>query len=371
MYRFVNQLSPEDIESISAYAQMEMLEAGFAAAVEFHYLHNQPGGHSYDNPAELCERISAAADVSGIGLTLLPTYYQYGGCNKKAIEPNQMRFACDANRYARLWDGAQRSINALYDDSNSGVAAHSLRAVDVDCLPELIGLARNKPFHMHVAEQKSEITEVQHYLGERPVAWLLNHASVDTNWCLIHCTHMNTEETLSLAQSGAVAGLCPITEANLGDGIFNAQEFTSAGGCLGIGSDSNLRICLFEELRTLEHTQRLRDHSRAVLATSEFSNGRFLYEMATQGGAQAAARRAGRLETGYWADLLALDCSAIELDALEGDSLLDVLVFTADNRLVSDVWSAGRHQVKAGRHLHRDTIENRYRTVIRKLRQSL
>jgi len=211
------------------------------------------------------------------------------------------------------------------------------------------------------------VEEVQAAWGARPVEWLLDNATVDARWCLIHCTQMLPHETSGLAQSGAVAGLCPITESSLGDGIFDGVNYINEGGKYGVGSDSNIRISLSEELRTLDYSQRLRDHSRAALASAELSTGRRLFEGVAAGGAQAAGRAAGRIEAGMWADMIALDGEHPDLIGRDGDALLDTYIFAGDDRMVKDVWSAGRHQVKAGQHIQRESIVERYKHVMKKL----
>ena len=369
MYRFLDRLRPDDVEAIAAFVQMEMLEAGYSTNVEFHYLHHQSSGFEYDNPAELATRIAAATQISGIGLTLLPVHYQYGGCDRRALADGQRRFGTDLSGYARLWAHAEQAIRHLPADSIIGVAPHSLRAVARETLPELLAMAPNAPFHMHIAEQLAEVEEVKNAWGARPVEWLLQNVEVDSRWCLIHCTQMLAGETTGLARTGAVAGLCPITESSLGDGIFDGVNYLNQKGRIGIGSDSNIRISLNEELRTLDYSQRLRDHSRAALATIEFSTGRRIYEEIVRGGAQAAGRQSGRVEVGQWADLLALDGKHPDLEGKTGDTLLDTFIFAGDDRMVSEVWSAGRHQVTEGQHIQRDAIVHRYREVMKSLRQ--
>jgi formimidoylglutamate deiminase len=371
MYAFLDQLTPDHIEAIAAFVQMEMLEAGYATNVEFHYLHNQPGGAAYDNPAELSARIMAAAHKTGIGLTLLPVHYQYGGCDQRELNDGQKRFGTDLNNYFKLWTEANASISFLPDDTCIGVAPHSLRAVAPGCFEELIDFAPVEPFHMHLAEQIPEVIEVQDAWGARPVEWLLDNVDVDARWCLIHCTQMLPHETNGLALTGAVAGLCPITESSLGDGIFDGVNFLNAGGCIAIGSDSNVRISLSEELRTLDYSQRLRDHSRAALANASHSTGRRLFDAVVQGGAQAAGRHSGRIEVGQWADLLALDGEHPDMEGRSGDTLLDTYIFAGDDRMVLDVWSAGRHCVTEGQHIARGSIVKRYRGVMKSLGERL
>lgn len=367
MFRFLDQLTPDDVQAIAAFVQMEMLEAGYSAVAEFHYLHHTPGGQPYDHLPEMAERIAAAAAHSGIGLTLLPVLYQYGGCDKRPLGPGQIRFGNDPERFAALLDGAQAALAALPEDARIGVAPHSLRAVSPEGLAACLTLRPDAPLHMHLAEQLAEVEEVKAHLGARPVEWLLDHATVDQRWCLIHCTQMQRHETLALAATGAVAGLCPITESSLGDGVFDGVAWTGAGGAWGIGSDSNIRIALSEELRTLDYSQRLRDNSRAALATADRSTGRVLFEGAAFGGARAAGREAGQIATGKLADLVALDTTHIDLEGREGDTLLDAFIFAADDRGITDVWSAGRHVVIEGRHMHHEAISNSYRKVLRRL----
>lgn len=370
MFRFLDQITPEDIEAIAAFVQMEMLEAGYGASVEFHYLHHAPGGRPYDDLAEMSARIAAAARTSGIGLTLLPVLYQWGGLDRRPLAPGQDRFGNDPARFARLVEGAAAAVADLPPDCRLGIAPHSLRAVDAEGLAAAISLARG-PIHMHLAEQMAEVDEVEAATGARPVAWLLDHAPVDRNWCLIHATQMTPDETLRLAATGAVAGLCPITESSLGDGIFDGVRWLGAGGAWGIGSDSNIRIALTEELRTLEYSQRLRDRSRAALARPDASTGRVLWQGAAQGGAQAAGRDAGAIAPGRLADLVAIGDMGPDGIGRAGDLRLDTLIFARDDHDVTDVWSAGRHLVREGRHVSHDAITAGYARVMARLRHDL
>ena len=369
MFRFLDALTPEDIEAIAAFVQMEMLEAGYAAVGEFHYVHHQPGGSPYQNLAELSHRIIAAAAETGIGLTHLPVLYQYGGCDRRPLAKGQIRFGNGVEQFLKLHELASVAMNNMPEDAVLGVAPHSLRAVDPDALTELATFAGRAPLHMHLAEQVAEVEELLEARGKRPIEWLLDNQHVTENWCLIHCTQMTADETISLAKTGAVAGLCPITESSLGDGIFDGVRFLDHGGRFGVGSDSNIRIALSEELRTFEYTQRLRDKCRASVATTDKSTGRVLFEGAVAGGAQAAGREAGGLAEGHFADLIALDDKAIDLEGRSGDDILDAFVFAGDDRLVSDVWSAGRHVVQDGRHIKGEAIRARYRATMASLRE--
>lgn len=370
MYRFLDRLGPGDIEAIAALVFVEMLEAGYASVGEFHYLHHAPGGTPYDNPAELSARIAAAASEAGIGLTLLPVLYMQGGTDGRSLAGGQLRFGNDMGSYQRILEGAEDAAAMAGPDARVGVAPHSLRAVPREALRDVARLRPDMPIHMHIAEQEAEIREVLGAYGKTPIRWLLEAEEIGPRWCLIHCTHMTPDETEALARSGAVAGLCPITEANLGDGIFDGARFLEAGGRFGIGSDSNIRIALSEELRLLEYSQRLRDRARAVLASAGHSTGRTLFEGAALGGAQAIGRESGAIRVGAWADLVALDGEALAIEGLQGDMLLDGFIFAGDDGCVADVWSAGRHVVTGGRHIARSAIEARFRAVMQRLRDS-
>lgn len=371
MYRFLELLTPDDIEAITAFVQMEMLQAGYGSVGEFHYIHHQPGGQPYDKLAELSDRICAAQNASGIGLTHLPVLYERGGCDGRALSGGQLRFDNGFDRYAELSSQAKSSVAGLAADCNIGVAPHSLRAVSretLDHLPEIWG---DGPVHIHIAEQHAEVIEVTAYFGARPIEWLLNIFDVDPRWCLIHATQMTPAETIGLAQSGAVAGLCPITESNLGDGIFDAVRHQQHGGRFGIGSDSNIRISLTEEIRTLDYSQRLRDFSRAALAQPGVSTGRAILQSAATGGAQALGRDSGVIAPGRWADIVGVSTNHPDLAGLSGDTLLDAWIFARDDAEINDVWSAGRHLVRDGRHINADPITDKYRATIAKLRANL
>jgi formimidoylglutamate deiminase len=367
MYRFLDHLTPEDVQAIAAFVQIEMAEAGYAAVAEFHYLHHRAGGVPYADLAEMSGRIAAAAAETGLGLTLLPVLYSQGGCDGRALGPGQMRFGNDPDRFGRLWQGAARAVAALPGDAVIGVAPHSLRAVSRDGLAAAVAMAPAAPLHIHLAEQVAEVDEVRAAYGARPVAWLLDNHAVGPRWCPIHCTQMEPAETLALAATGAVAGLCPITESSLGDGIFDGVAWLGAGGRWGIGSDSNIRISWSEELRTLDYSQRLRDRSRAALATAERSTGRVLVESAALGGAQAAGRDAGQIAPGRLADLVALDTGHPDMAGRGGDTGLDTFVFARDDRQVAHVWSAGRHIVQDGRHAGREPVQAAYAATMRRL----
>ncbi|MBS0243747.1 MAG: formimidoylglutamate deiminase, partial [Proteobacteria bacterium] len=214
MYHFLGNLTPDDIEAITAFAYMEMLERGFTAVGEFHYLHHGIDGEPYANLAEMGERITAAAAETGIGLTLIPTFYAYSTFGGGAPLPGQRRFINDTARFLKLLDGARRAVATL-PDAAIAISPHSLRAVTPETLREVVAAFPSGPIHMHAAEQVKEVEDCVAWSGARPIEWLLANTNIDKRWCLIHATHMTDEETSSLARSGAVAGLCPLTEASL------------------------------------------------------------------------------------------------------------------------------------------------------------
>ena len=372
MYRFLDRLTPDHVQTIAELVFMEMLEAGYGAVAEFHYLHHDIGGVPYGNLPEMAQRIATAAQGTGIGLTLLPVLYMQGGCDGRALQGGQRRFGCDPELFARLHADSAAIIAKGPEDFGIGIAPHSLRAVTPEALDGVRDISPTGPIHMHLAEQVAEVEEVEAHHGARPVEWLLRNADVTPDWCLIHCTQMTDAETRGLAGTGAVAGLCPITESSLGDGIFNGTDYRATGGRFGVGSDSNIHIALWEELATLDYSQRLRDRSRAAMATAEHSTGRVLFDAVARAGAQAAGRASGRIAEGQFADLIAVSTDNEFLCNRSGDTALDSLIFTGRGRAcVTDVWSAGRHMVKEGRHIDRDRIVRDFIKVTQQLGQEI
>jgi formimidoylglutamate deiminase len=371
MYRFLGALTPDDIEAIAAYAYMEMLETGFTAVGEFHYLHHDIDGRPYADVGELAARVAAAAAQTGIGLTLLPSFYAHGGFGRAPPAAGQHRFVNDLDAFLRIVSRARASTAAL-PGANVGIAPHSLRAVTPDDLRDLLAAVKEGPVHIHAAEQIREVEACEAALGARPVEWLLAHCGVDQRWCIVHATHMTTAETRALAASSAVAGLCPLTEANLGDGIFGAEDYTRAGGRFGIGTDSNIELTAAGELRQLEYNQRLHQRARNVLAQHEGQSvARRLYEQALAGGAQALGRAIGSVEVGRRADIVVLDADHPDLAGSRHDLWLDKYVFVAGPRLVKTVLVGGIKVVAGGAHHARAAIAKRYRAVLARLADGL
>ncbi|WP_448206930.1 formimidoylglutamate deiminase [Azospirillum sp. sgz302134] len=367
MYRFLRAMTPEDVEAVAAFLYVELLEAGFTRIGEFHYLHHDADGRPYADPAETAARIGAAAAETGIGLTLLPVFYAHSTFGGAPPNAGQRRFISDLDLFARILERC-RDIAAALPGANVGVAPHSLRAVTPEELSAVVAMAEGAPIHVHAAEQVREVEDCLAWSGARPVEWLLANQPVDSGWCLIHATHMTPEEIAGVAARGAVAGLCPITEGNLGDGILDTVSFAAAGGRFGIGTDSNVQIGLAEELRMLEYAQRLVRRARNVLAAPMQSSGNRLLMAALEGGTQALGQGgATGLAVGAPADIVSLDVAQPSFVGRRHDQILDTWIFSAGSRAVDCVWVRGTKLVEGGVHRARAAVGERYATVMRRL----
>ncbi|MCK7595638.1 formimidoylglutamate deiminase [Pseudomarimonas salicorniae] len=370
MYRFAQRLQPAQLQAVAAQLYVEMLEAGYGHVCEFHYLHHDHDGHAYAPPSAMAEAIRAAADQVGIGLTLLPVLYQTGGFDGRPLSERQRRFGCDTAQYLELVGAASGPAHPL---QRGGLCFHSLRAAPEAAIREVLSAADpNQPIHIHIAEQVAEVEDCLAIRGARPVRWLLDRIGVDARWCLVHATHLDEAECVELAASGAVAGLCPTTEANLGDGLFPLRSYLEAGGRWGIGSDSHVSVSPVEELRWLEYGQRLRALRRNVVAGQGESCGEVLLAGALAGGAQAAGVRIGRLagpdNEGPWrADLIVLDPRAVALAGASEADVIDRWLFAGNRSMVEAVMVGGRWQVRAGRHRLRERVESDYRKAVAEL----
>jgi formimidoylglutamate deiminase len=364
MYRFLARLSPDDVEAIAAFAYMEMLEAGFTTVGEFHYLHHDVDGRPYADIGEMAARIAAASRQTGIGLTLLPSFYAYGGFGGAPPTQGQRRFINDPDRFLKLVERTCQIVAPL-PGARVGIAPHSLRAVMPETLRAVCEAVPDGPIHIHAAEQTKEVEDSIAVLGRRPVEWLLEHAGLDARWCVIHATHTTEHEVHALAGSGATVGLCPLTEASLGDGIFPGADYLAAGGAFGIGTDSNIQIDAAAELRQLEYGQRLARRSRNVMTTHEGeSTGRRLLASALTGGARALQQPIGTLAAGQHADIVLLDADHPDLASRHGDQWLDAWIWTAGRAAVTKVLAGGELAVDAGRHKMRPAIEARYKAAV-------
>ena len=361
MYRFLDHLDPDDVEAISAMAYVEMLETGYTRVGEFHYLHNDAKGARYSAPAEMAGRIVAAAETSGIGLTLLPVFYAHSDFGGAPPNHGQRRFINDLDSFAQLLDACEGLISL---DSTLGIAPHSLRAVTTEELGALVDMRKDGPIHIHAAEQVKEVAASLAFSGARPVEWLIENAGVDKRWCLIHATHLTESETDALAASGAVAGLCPVTEANLGDGIFPASRFLEAGGRIATGTDSNVLIDPAQELRMLEYSQRLSHRGRNLLASDLHpSVGRRLFDAALSGGAQALGTQQG-IAAEMPADIVTLKADHPALPRRRDDLILDSWIFAARTSCIDCVWRGGQKLVVDGRHMKSETVYANYQRVL-------
>lgn len=365
MYRIANTVDPDSFVAIAAQLYADMLRQGFTAVGEFHYLHHTPDGRPYDTPATMSLAAIEAARRTGIALTHLPVLYAHGGFGGEPPGEDQRRFIHDFSGYTDLIDTLSRSV-ANEPDIRIGIAAHSLRAVTPRQLSDAASLAEaaQMPMHIHVAEQPKEVDDCQTHLGGRPVEWLLDNLSVDDRWCLIHATHMTPGETHGLARTGAVAGLCPTTEANLGDGIFDTPRFLDAGGAFGIGTDSHVSLDPAQELRLLEYGQRLTRGRRGILGCGNAHTGAGLFGAAAQGGGRALGRKMGVIAVGYRADFVVLDPDHSLMVGRRGDTLLDSFVFAAGAGAVRDVFVAGRKVISDGRHAEDPSLKTAFRDAV-------
>jgi formimidoylglutamate deiminase len=359
MYAFADVLTPEQVEAIAGALYIELLKHGYTAVGEFHYLHQDAEGRPYAAITELSDRVIAAAQRVGMPITHLPVLYETADFGGVPANPRQRRFVHTVESYLHLLQSLLERYAGVPEVA-FGVAPHSLRAVTPRSLEAIlkalpsVGLA-DCPIHIHVAEQEKEVADCQTWSGQRPMAWLLDHMPVDARWCLIHATHILPNEMMAVIRSGATVGLCPSTEANLGDGVFPTEAFVKAQGRFGIGSDSHICVNPWEELRLLEYGQRLTLRRRAVLCDNAAASvGRTLYEQAARNGAQALGLRSGVLASGYRADLVAMSLDNALLADREGDRILDTLIFALPAPRITDVFTAGRRVIKHGRHDQED-----------------
>lgn len=371
MYRFLARITPEDNRAIATQLYIEMLKSGYTSVAEFQYLHNDENGKPYANRAEMAEHLHAGANTAGIGLTLLPVLYRHSNFGGLPPTDGQKRFILETDDFnelvrsfaGRVGQGMLRRV---------GIAPHSLRAVTPDELKASVAaldtIDATAPIHMHAAEQLKEVHDCLNWSGKRPVAWLLGHIDVNDRWCLVHSTHLDDDETFRLARSGAVAGLCPTTEANLGDGIFNAPDYFLQDGRFGIGGDSHVGVDPFREVAVIEYAQRLKSARRNILTTPNVSSiGAGLFREALSGGQQALAQRAGAIARNCRADLVVMDTRDPALIERSGDDLLDAAIFGPVRNAVRDVMVSGRWVVQDGRHQGEEAALEAYRKTLKRL----
>jgi len=370
MYRFVAIIDPDDLKAIAARLYVDFLKGGFTSVGEFHYLHHSLDGTPYDDPAQMSVAIIEAAQASGIALTHLPVFYAHSGFGGAAPNQGQRRFVHSLDDYAKLLQNLKKNHQSPLN--KIGIAPHSLRAVTPDELTKLQELRKDiitdGPMHIHISEQVKEVDDCVAHCGARPVEWLLDAAPVDDTWCLIHATHMTADETRNMAKTGAIAGLCPMTEANLGDGIFPAEEFQAAGGRFGVGTDSNIRTNAAEELQMLEYSQRLSKRRRNILADGDNPNvGDSLYQQACGGGATALAQPVGVIDLNKRGDFVVLDPQLGGIQRPAEARYMDYWLFGAIDRSPKDVYVAGQQVIANGHHSEDEAIDADYRRVMEKL----
>ncbi|SEJ01024.1 formimidoylglutamate deiminase [Azotobacter beijerinckii] len=364
MYRLVARLDPEQFEAIARQLYIELLKAGYSSVAEFHYLHHDRDGRPYADPIELSLRLARAARESGIGLTLVPVLYSHSGFGGLPPGTEQRRFILDTDGYLDLLARLRPALEPA--GQHLGRGFHSLRAVTPGQIARVLAASPiDGPIHLHIAEQQKEVDDCLAWSGRRPLQWLFEHCPVDQRWCLVHATQVQPDELARLAESGAVAGLCPTTEANLGDGLFPATDYLALGGHLGIGSDSQVSVSVVEELRWLEYGQRLRDRRRnRLVQAGRPAVGAALYQAALSGGAQALGQPVGALEVGRRADLLVLDGADPYLANAEGDQILNRWLFAGGDRQVRDVMVAGRWVVREGHHADEERTARAFAGVL-------
>ena len=368
MYRFARSITPEQMESVAAQLFSECLRHGYTAICEFHYVQRAPDGDMYPHAAETAQRVVSAARHAGIGITMLPVLYSYAGFGQQPLKPEQARFRTDARDVLKIIGELEPLRDAHVE---VGVAPHSLRAASVAQIRDVLGaLPKARPVHIHIAEQQGEVRQSLDFSARRPVQYLYDQLPVDQRWCLVHATHLTDDEITAIAQSGAVAGLCPTTEANLGDGIFPLESFLAQGGRFGVGSDSHISQSAIEELRWLEYGQRLAQQRRNIAVSAQQRHvGEFLWQAALQGGAQAAGRPVGALAPGKRADLIVLDDDHPNLDGLHVSEVLSSLVFCGNDNLVRDVLVGGQWVVRGQKHVAQPAITARFKKTLAELRE--
>jgi len=370
MYRLVQRLTPEQVGVIARQLYIEMLKGGYTQVAEFHYLHHTPEGKAYADRGEMTGRLSEAALQAGIGMTLLPVLYSYAGFGAQPAQAGQRRFIQSAESYLEQQQVIARQL-AGQPLQNQGLCFHSLRAVELGQMQQILAVSdQTLPVHIHIAEQQKEVNDCLAWSGQRPVAWLYEHLPVDSRWCLVHATHLDREELEQLARSKAVAGLCPTTEANLGDGIFPGDSYLHHQGRWGIGSDSHVSLNVVEELRWFEYGQRLRDQRRNRLTTLEQpAVADVLYQQALRGGAQACGTAIGKLAVGYRADWLVLDGDDPYLASAPDASILNRWLFAGGKEQIRDVFVAGRQVIEQGRHALQQQSSAEFLQVLKTFQQ--
>jgi formimidoylglutamate deiminase len=367
MYGFLDLLEPEDVTAITAQLYVELLRGGYTSVAEFHYLHHDRNGAAYENPSCMADAVLEGARQAGMPVTMLPVFYAHSGFGGKTPEAGQRRFINSLESYHEIFS-ALNEAKAEHPHLTVGMAPHSLRAATREEIQAMREMASDVPFHIHIAEQQKEVSDCEAFSGARPVDWLYDNLDVDDRWCLVHATHVSSSEVSKMAKSGAVVGLCPLTEANLGDGIFPVRPYKDQDGYFGIGSDSNIAMSVARELECLEYGQRLQSQERNVLATEECPNvGNFLYTSSLTGGARALGQPIGALKVGSRADFVVLDTERPDFYGRSSENILDIYLFSATENAISEVFIAGNAVVQNGQHVKQEKIAAVYKRRMKDL----
>ena len=380
MYQFLAQLTDEDAKVIAKQLYIEMLKMGYTRVAEFHYLHHDIDGSTYresnniNGLASMARAIFDAAQESGIGLTLLPVLYQHSGFGELAPTDGQKRFINSTEQFNNLVSDCHK-LSTSYRNTNVGIAPHSLRAVDKDSLQSAVAHVRSldhkAPIHIHISEQQKEVEDCLAHYGKRPVQWLLDNIDLDQHWCLIHATHIDDNECAGMVEKNVIAGICPTTEANLGDGVFPTTEFMAQNGTIAIGSDSHISVNPIEELRWLEYAQRLIKQQRAILANNQQASvGLNLWQQTAKGGAQSTSSNTGELAIGKQADLLVLCDRQSQLFAHSDQHIMDSIVFASQQNPIQDVMVNGEWVIQAAMHEQQQDSEQQFAALLKKLSES-
>lgn len=369
MYKLALTISPDDLENIAAMLYTEMLRHGYTNVAEFHYVHHDKDGKEFGNVSEMGERLVAAAKRAGIGITLVPIFYQKGGFGKEPSEGQKRFISKDIDTYLDLLEAAQKSTK-LYEHANLGLGIHSMRGVEPALIAEIAANgAQNLPFHIHISEQLKEIEDSISYLGKRPVEWMLDNVEMNDRFHLVHATHLTNKETDGIALSGANVVLCPSTEGNLGDGIFPLRRFQEKGGKWSIGTDSHIGINPFEELRLLDYGQRLISHKRNTFySNSQGDSGLYAYDQVTVAGRKAMNnynQEYFKIGEPFNAVLIDADAPLIASSSLE--NLPSTILYCTDASMQYGTISHGKLLVKEGKHESYDSIKDDFTKTIQGL----
>lgn len=369
MYQLALSVSPDDLEHIATMLYAEMLRHGYTDVAEFHYVHHDKNGKAYSNLAEMGARLVSAAKTVGIGITLVPIFYQKGGFGKAPTEGQRRFISPDLESYMNLL-AASEQVTAHYQHANCAIGMHSMRGVEPALIAEIAKNGpQNMPFHIHISEQLKEIEDSQAYLGKRPVEWMLENVTLNQRFHLVHATHLTDAETDGIAVSGAHVVLCPSTEGNLGDGIFPLRRFQEKGGRWSIGTDSHVGLNPFEELRILDYGQRLISHKRNTFYNqSQGDSGLFAYEMALKSGRKAMGNYSeAYFKIGDFFDAVLIDANAPLIATSSPENLASTILYCTDASMQYGTISRGKLVVKEGEHVSIDAVKANFVNTLKGL----